>query len=369
MGASLIKTLRVIHRWLGLVLLLPMLSQGVTGCILAVTPLWARLASEPAVGAGPSRSASAILAAAAQPGLAAVLYRPALPGHPALVELAAPGHRGADVQVVIDPASLAVLGLRHPSVLYRWVRSLHENLLLPGLAGRSIVGGFGVGLLVLGLSGLVLWWPAALAPNRWRRAVTVTPTAKGARFQRELHAATGFWVSAMLVVMSVSGIPLGFPQTIRSLLGVPNPFPRHMDGAAALDIDAVLQRAQAAAPGAVVTEMRLPAGPERPVSLWLQRPDALPGTPPTMLVMDPAGRTVIAVQGPGTEPAAALALGWLRALHYGEAFGAGWRVLVALCGAALPLLAVSGATLWVLKRRNRLRLANRRRAALQAVAE
>jgi len=343
--------LRIAHRWLGLVLVLPMLCQGLTGCFLAVTPVWEELRPVPAITAGPVHSASAILAAAAQSGLVPVRYEPTVAGRPALVGLAEPGQRSADLQVMVDPASLAVLGTRHTSALYRWVHALHENLLLPTMPGRSIVGWFGAGLLLLGLSGLVLWWPPALTRQRWRRAVTVTAKAKGARFQRELHGAVGFWFSIMLVVMSLSGVSLGFPQTIRSMLGVADGSARRSN--AALDIDAVLQRAAAAAPGAMVADVRLPNPAGRPVTVRLEIAGALAGTPPVVAVIDPAGQSVLSLQDPRSAPIGVLVIGWLRALHFGEAFGWPWRLLVVLCGAVLPTMAVTGAALWLLKRRSR----------------
>jgi uncharacterized iron-regulated membrane protein len=323
----------------------------------------------PAISAGAFQPASAILAAAAMPGLVPIRYEPAVAPHPALIGLAEPGQRGANVEVMVDPVSLAVLRTRHTSVVYRWVHSLHENLLLPVMPGRSIIGWFGVGLLLLGLSGLVLWWPPALAPQRWRRAVTVTGKVKGARFQRELHGAAGFWFSVMLVVMSLSGVSLGFPQTTRAMLGAADAPAWRNEGREAVDLDAIVQLAAGAAPGVVVTDVRLPNPAGRPVNVRMQIAGALEGTPPVVAMIDPAGTRVLSLQDPRTAPAGMLVVGWLRALHFGEAFGSPWRLLVALCGIVLPALAVTGVTLWLLKRRNRVRLTGQRQAAFQRAAE
>jgi uncharacterized iron-regulated membrane protein len=367
--------LRFAHRWIGLVLALPMLWQGITGCVLAITPIWEEWRATPAISVGPAHQASEILAAAAQPGLVPVLYQPAVGTHPAVVGLGEPGQRGPSIAVLVDPASLAVLDTRRPSATYRWIHLLHEHLLMPQFFGRSVVGWFGVGLLLMGLSGLVLWWPTVLVPNRWRRAMTFTAKAKGARFQRELHGAFGFWFSAMMVVISLGGISLSFPQTIRGMLGVPDGQTRRNEGAPrgdggeALDLDAVLQRAVQAAPGVRVTDVRLSNPPGRPVNLRMEIVDALAGTPPVTATIDPAGKRVLSLQDPRTASAGILVMGWLRALHFGEAFGLPWRILIALSGFVLPTMAVTGVILWLLKRRNRLRLAGQRRTVVQGAAE
>jgi uncharacterized iron-regulated membrane protein len=362
------RTLRVVHRWAGLLLMLPLLVQGSTGFILAVTPALEAMRSIPAVTHGDARPASAILAAASLPGMVPVRYQPpATPDAPATVGLAAPGQRMAQLEVLIDPVSLTKLGTRRPNGFYRWVHSLHEMLLLPVPLGRSIVGWFGIGLLLMGLSGLVLWWPS---PGRWRAAFAVSGAARGARLQRELHGAAGIWACAVLVVMSLSGITIAFPQTVRAALGIPaGEGGQGGSGRAPLDMDAVIARAQEAAPDAVVTDVRLPNPAGRPVQVRMHATDSLDGAPPIMAMVDSAGRRVISVQDPRTGSSGAAVLAWLRAIHFGEAFGPLWRAAVCVGGVLLPLLAVTGAALWVLRRRIRNRVALQRRAALEVATQ
>ncbi len=64
-----------------------------------------------------------------------------------------------------------------------WVRffhDLHGHIFIPGGLGREIVGWLGVAMLVLGCSGLYLWWPK---PGQWKQAFMVRRTAKGLRLE------------------------------------------------------------------------------------------------------------------------------------------------------------------------------------------
>jgi uncharacterized iron-regulated membrane protein len=364
------------HRWIGLVVALPMLWQAITGCFLVLTPVWEEMRPTPAITEGQAHSASDILAAASVPGLVPTRYQPAGEHRPAVVEMGVPAQRGAERQLLIDPVSLAVVGTRQPSQVYRWVHSLHENLLVPQYSGRTVVGWFGVGLLLLGLSGVVLWWPVTLRPGRWRAAMTVKKGARGARLQRELHGAVGFWVSVLLIIMSATGIAQAFPQTARGLFGLSNPFQtvrpggRREGGAREpLDIDAVVARAAEAVPGARLVDVRLPNQPGANVFAQLETPGSVEGAPNIRVTIDPAGHRLMSVQNPNSGSFGEWVLGWMRAVHFGDAFGWPWRALVFLTGFALPTLAVTGSILWWLRRRMRRRVQVQRQAALQEVAE
>src|SRR3546814_4659864 len=78
-----------------------------------------------------------------------------------------------------------------------------------GRDGRSIVGWLGIAMLVLGSSGLVIWWPKS---GQWKAAFMVRRTAKGLRLHRELHGMVGIWSLVIFMVVSFTGVYLGFPQ-------------------------------------------------------------------------------------------------------------------------------------------------------------
>ena len=116
------------------------------------------------------------------------------------------------LQILIDPVSLEVLETQQ--AMTGWVRffhDLHGHLFIAGGLGREMVGWLGVAMLVLGCSGLYLWWPR---PGQWKAAFIVRRTAKGLRFNRELHGAVGIWSLVLFMLVNFTGVYLAFPQQI-----------------------------------------------------------------------------------------------------------------------------------------------------------
>ena len=140
-------------------------------------------------------------------------------------------------------------------------------------------------------------------------------------------------------------------------------------GREALDIDAVVARAREAVPGARLVDVRLPNQPGANVFAQLESPGSVEGAPYIRVTIDPAGHRVMSVQNPNAGSFGEWLLGWMRAIHFGDAFGLPWRALVFLMGLALPTLAVTGSILWWMRRRMRRRVQAQRQAALQGAAE
>jgi uncharacterized iron-regulated membrane protein len=305
----------------------------------------------------PDVDSAAALAAATSvvaPGLTPSRWR-ALPDAIVAIDFAGAGQSLPVLQVGVDVVSMSALWVRQdPDRLYRWVHSLHETLLL-GPLGRSIIGWIGVGLLLLALTGIPLWWPPR---RRWRSGFTVTRNARGRRLQRELHGAAGIWVLLLLLLQSVSGIAMAFPQTARVLVGLPaQPArgARPAGEAARIDpaqaIAAGIAAARTAIPNATLEDLRLPPVPQRPMVAILRTDGAWAGAPRAIVTMDPDTARILSIQDPRTNPLGVAVLDWLRAAHQGGAGGPAFRLLLCLFGLALPLFPVTGLAMWVLRRR------------------
>jgi len=98
-----------------------------------------------------------------------------------------------------------------PGIAYELVSmliDLHDNL-LAGEAGRAVNGVGAIAVLLVALSGLIIWWPGI---RRWRSSLTLRRNVGWKRFVWDLHSAVGIWTFVVIVIFAVSGIYLCFPE-------------------------------------------------------------------------------------------------------------------------------------------------------------
>ena len=100
-----------------------------------------------------------------------------------------------------------------------WIVDLHENLLF-GTNGRFVNGIGAIGLILLCLTGAIIWWPGI---GHWRRAVTVNWKFPFARLSWDLHSALGFWGFLFVLMWGISGLYFAFPQPFNAVFGLIDP--------------------------------------------------------------------------------------------------------------------------------------------------
>ena len=257
-------------------------------------------------------------------------------------------------QVFIDPVSGAVLASRKAQLppILAFSHQLHGNFLM-GREGRQFVGWLGVAMLALGMTGLVLWWPKR---GQWKYAFFVRRTAKGLRFHRELHAATGIWIFVVFMIVSFSGVVIAFPNTFGlagggqagggvtfNLREGPEIMP--VEGATAMGADEALAMARSAMPDATPTSVSLPVRPDRTIMVNMLAHGAVGAT----VYIDPWRAQVVAKRDPSEN-----FLAWQRPLHQGSGLGAIWKALVFLSGLVPALFVVTGVIMWLKKRKRHL---------------
>ena len=107
-----------------------------------------------------------------------------------------------------------------------WLVKLHADL-GSGVTGRMVNGVGALGLILLCLTGAVIWWPGIA---HWRRSLTVSWGAKFPRISWDLHSALSVWGFLFLMEWGVSSVYFAFPQLFDSLL-VLDPKDRFTDSA------------------------------------------------------------------------------------------------------------------------------------------
>ncbi|PYD48219.1 PepSY-associated TM helix domain-containing protein [Novacetimonas pomaceti] len=363
------RVLRKIHRWVGLFLMLPLVLQGLTGTLLIVIPLL--LPGPPHISdTGPQAGAEAIIAASrasAPPDMIPLRYNPAAhPGDSALVTYGPPGERHPTSEVFVNPVHPAVIGTYVIPSWLRFLHNLHADLfLLP--YGQSATGMMGLLLGGMAVTGLILWWRPGIAlwkAGKWRRAILISPRARGLRLWREAHVTIGFWLSFMLLFLALSGSVLAFPFS-RPLFGVHRPAPtghhgHHMDGARSehepgeQGLDAALAALKARMPEARLQSVQLGARPDQQ-SFDVVLP-AYGANHPATVQYDPQTDILRISRDPGQQRAGERSFQWLHTLHEARLASPApvalvWKGAVLVTGMGLVFFSISGVVMWTLRRR------------------
>ncbi len=380
-GQALRRLIRTLHLWLALALCLPVVLQGLTGTAIVTLQIWQEEAPV-ATAAGTPHSPSEIVAAAQEAAratveadLVPVLYlAPLSPGHAANVRFAPPGRTGPaqSVRLEIDPVTLEVRRIETPSTAARILHLFHSNLLLET---RHQTGWIGLALLALAVTGLINWWPR---PGRWRVALTVRKGAGSVQLYRQMHSAAGVWGALLMLMASLSGLGMAYPETARSLLGLVSPMadPRAgtppitpREGAQPIGLDQAVTLALDAAPGMYLGTVSLPLRPNQPYRISLLGQGQRRGTPALTLIIDPWRAEIVARLDPAANSAGETVLGWLNAVHSGAGIGLPWQVLIFITGLTPAFFAATGVASWYLKRQRRRRFEAEAAAAASGAGE
>ncbi|HTO39698.1 MAG TPA: PepSY-associated TM helix domain-containing protein [Rhizomicrobium sp.] len=360
-----------LHLWTGLTLGLLFALLGLSGSALVYHDDMLAFAQAPAPKAtaiGVALPLDVLLAAAREKtsyaGLSTTLTLPQAKGEPAAFRFQNAATRKA-TDVYVDPASAVVLGA-HPSAndsVFRLMHDLHGRFFVPGREGRQLVGWLGVAMLLLGLSGSILWWPRR---DQWTGAFTVRRNARGYWLHRDLHGAAGIWGLIVFVIVSFTGVAIAFPVSTRSLVSFgqadPAPTPSFnartgpavtpIKGANPIGLDQAAALVKAHLPNADITTIAIPAKPD---AAWRITLGTQKNGPVTVAFVDPWRNKIAAIRDGGANSADRF-MAWQRPLHVGDGWGGLWRFLVFLSGLLPALFLFTGAAMWLKKRKARVRV-------------
>ena len=116
-------------------------------------------------------------------------------------------------QLSVDPYTGNVNGWAESPAFFGTVRKLHRWLLDPPLSkgeksvGKAIVGVSTLALVLILVSGLILWIPRSRKALRNRLKVSYSD---GRRFWHDCHVSLGFYATLLLLVMALTGLTWSF---------------------------------------------------------------------------------------------------------------------------------------------------------------
>ncbi len=259
-----------------------------------------------------------------------------------------------NLAVYMDPASGAVLGtIDSEKSFLRWLQQLHFNL-LSGRTGRIVNGVGGVFLLLLSLTGMVIWWPGM---KRWRRSTVVDFRRKWKRVNWDLHSATGFWTLAILMLWAITGAYFTWPAEFRaavnffspvSLAKAPAPDVANKGKYPPPDLRKLIAEAQQKSPNARLSGISFPNDDRGQVRVFMAREKVGDFDTSDQHYFDQfTGRHLMVVRRGLNASAGDVVVAWIAPLHFGTFAGDGTagvavKILWLLLGLAPPVLFVTG---------------------------
>jgi uncharacterized iron-regulated membrane protein len=233
------------------------------------------------------------------------------------------------------------------------VHEFHTNLLF-GDRGAFVIMLIAALLILLGVSGILLWWPRKILRVRW--------SASGRRIVFDLHNAIGFYSFVFLLLFGVTGVIVHWqstwlPMTNRAL-HLPDTEPDlkitpPSAGARAISLEVVTAAARRMLPEARVTQINMP-GTRGVYRVWLKYPED--GTPlgRSFVLVDAYSGAVLYTRSARTAHVPTRFFReWNREVHTGDILAWPTRILACGMSLALPVLAITGPLFWWRKHRVR----------------
>jgi len=281
----------------------------------------------------------------------------------------------SSLNVFVNPYDGTLLGTRvfyHPTNPFNhcfigFIFKLHYAL-LSGSAGVTLVGAMAVLLFIGCLSGLILWWPL---DRKWRRALTIKGSAGGVRLNHDIHQASGFYFTPVLIAVIVSGIYFNLPDEFRWLVERFSPLTPEVQKSGiperqilGISVDTLLSQTSSAKSGAQLGSLSFNGTEWRVITACYRNVPELSGhfVPTRCHVLDRLNGELLQIQDPQNATAGDVFIQWQWPLHSGQALGWTGRILVFICGLLCALLFVTGLLRWNHRRLARKLSAERHKA-------
>jgi uncharacterized iron-regulated membrane protein len=345
-----------LHLWVGILLSLYMILIGLTGSLLVF-----RAELETLSGLKPWHNLLAVEpfsdiqtvvrnVTEAYPGARIISVSTPTEGDPTFVALIqSGGMEMAQFGVAADPKTGAVLGqIPRRDSWINFIQRLHVNLLF-GRTGRQANGVAAGFLMLLNITGLVIWWPGL---RTWKRALSVDFRRHWRRVNFDLHRAIGFWTIAVVSLWAISAIYFAWSRETTAIVSRISPVVTAKPPVVAAvqpqrgvepDLSAMIAQAYALDPQTTLKGVAFPFSRRAPLRIFMRRGNGVGYEYADTLYFDPYSGKHLATWRYGVNETLGDWFVWSQIpLHFGTYWGLGFKTLWALLGLSIPILTVTG---------------------------
>ncbi len=253
--------------------------------------------------------------------------------------------RGKNQTVYADAASGAP-HVQQGKLFIDYVLDLHVNLLM-GETGFIVNCIAGIGLLILAITGAILWWPGV---KLWTRGFFVSLRRGWKRINYDAHSAIGIWTLFIVSWWGITAVYFLFPakvsmvvNAVLPLVGMKEPqAPDPSPSATVARLEDILASQQKISPG-FLSGIGLPEKPGGKVTVYVDRLSPGDFSHRDIDTFDGHTGKMLTVWHYGENQSLGDWILWLMyPLHFGTLWGLPIKLLWALLGLSLPALSITG---------------------------
>ncbi|MGI2902636.1 PepSY-associated TM helix domain-containing protein [Tolypothrix sp. VBCCA 56010] len=252
-------------------------------------------------------------------------------------------------EVFVNPYTGAIMGARlWDNTLIGLTLKLHYQL-LAGKIGEIIVGIIGFLFFILSITGILLW-------SGWRKLISgfkikCNTHIKSVNFY--IHKVAGIVTGVFLTAIAFTGFCWNFYDQTKPLIYAatltpipPDPVSQVIVGKLPRGLTEILQKADAALPGAVTTYIRLPQTPEGVFRIGKKLPQETNEYGYSQVYLDQYTGEVVQLKNGLEASRADQVLNSFAPVHYGTFWGLPTRILYVFVGLAPLVLFITGFVMW-----------------------
>lgn len=354
------KALLTIHKWAGLGLFVLLFLQASTGILLTnKAALWRAFAPDVSrIDATKPLDLEGVLsnlkAEFPRAYLERVTFDAANPNF--LIARVYKSKTSATIAVV-DGATAEILS-SGPVRAYplELAERIHVSL-LAGDTGHIILAVEGLFLVIMSVSGLIIWWPRH---GRWASAFKIRFRAPAPLLMRDLHTLPAVFAAPFFIATGLTGVAMVAEPLVRPLVAVFAPvspelqlsLPKVEKPADPVSAEAAFQTLRERFPEDKIRQLRFPAGERIFGAVMVDTKLANPRAHDLAGVDRWTGDLVV-FSAAQSRPGGDVFMEWLLPIHTGEIWRGARFPIQTTVGLALAAITLTGPLIWLIRRNRR----------------